>query len=132
MSLVTILGLVTFIAVSVYQKIFLIQADFATVTAPRVEMIGAEMGQVSTSIAGINHNVSRDELIYTMRSAALSSEQEKLATQVTFLRNTLSEVQTHTEGEQTSALDVNAAQRELSLITGELQAVEVRSSDLTT
>ncbi|QXT38139.1 hypothetical protein [Gymnodinialimonas ceratoperidinii] len=93
LSAVVILGAIGFVGASAFERFFLIKAQFATVTAPAVEMMSAEMGQIRTPIETLGQSVSRDDLLYTVHSASLVADADELRARVEFLTQMLQDAE---------------------------------------
>lgn len=135
LSMGVILGTFGFIGAAAYERFFLITARFATVTAPEVEMISAEMGQVRTTIQSVGQQVGRDTPLYTVNSAELRAEEAALGSRIAFLNDmiasmaagaTPASLSAGTGGEMLASPE--DARRALGLAEGELRALQLRLS----
>ncbi|AHM03575.1 hypothetical protein roselon_01184 [Roseibacterium elongatum DSM 19469] len=135
LSVGVIMGTFAFIGMALYDRFVLIDAQFATITAPEVEMISAEMGQVRTPIATVGQIVERDDPIYSISSAELASAEASLLARVDYLSEIGEEMENDPDAFALSPDGVpfassDEARRALALAQGELRALQLRMAEL--
>lgn len=87
-SALVILGTLGFIGAALYDHLRYIPAAFATVTAPRLELRAAEMGQVHTEISAVGTPVARDDRLYTIEAQGLEAERVEVNARIAALAAT--------------------------------------------
>ncbi|MBY6201677.1 HlyD family secretion protein [Maritalea mobilis] len=135
LSVGVIVGTFAFIGTALYERFVLINASFATITAPKVEMISADMGQVRTPIEAVGQILQRDDPIYEISSAELSSEEASLVAQIDYLTEINEEMQNDPEVLALSPAGIPFSspaevRRALALAEGELRALQLRIAEL--
>lgn len=73
-SVLVIMGALSFIGAALYDHALYIPAQFATVTAPQLDLRAAEMGQVHSEISEPGTPVTRDARLYAIEARGLDAE----------------------------------------------------------
>jgi hypothetical protein len=73
-SALVILASVLYVASSLYDHFVYLPAQYATVTAPRIDLRAPEMGQLKSRVDKVGEQVARDAPLFTISADALDAE----------------------------------------------------------
>jgi len=144
-SIGVIAGTILFVGLAAYEKFFLISASFATVTAPEVKLISAEMGQVRTEISKLGETVNRDTRLYRVMSANLAADKVALMARIAFLNDVVTAFAALPQGAANAKFmavsgadqaatgfdSMESARRVLRLAEGKFRALQLRIASMT-
>ncbi len=133
--------------VSIYDRFMIIESEFASITAPKVDILSPGVGRLELSVSGAGDSVVRDAPLFNLKSAGLESELELARARVNFLKatyerkvrfrhqldlDTLNESQieavTNLGPDENSLRQLND---QISLEIGRLKALELKAAALT-
>lgn len=85
-SVLVILACFGYIGATIYDKVMHMPATYATVTAPRIDLRAAEMGQIDSRFSTPGTKVERDTRLYRIAVATLDSQGIELASEITAMK----------------------------------------------
>jgi len=71
--------------ISIYDRYMIIESSFASITAPKVDILSPGMGRLDLATGPAGHRVKRDDDLFVVQNAELQAELELARARVTFL-----------------------------------------------
>ncbi len=84
-SVLVIVASFGYVGVALYDKIAFLPAAFATVTAPRIDLRAAEMGQLDSQLRAAGVQVARDAPLYRISVATLEAAHAEIGARIATL-----------------------------------------------
>lgn len=128
-------------SISLYDRVSITRAEFATVTAPKIDLVSQVQGRLETNVAA-GDMVRRDSLVFQLEDAALEAEIALSEARLKYLRSLGNRTLVKQDKFDRALLETqNAALRfggdeevlkdEISLEEGRLKSLELRLASLT-
>lgn len=138
--------ILTVSAISIYDRYMIIESSFASVTAPKVDILSPGIGQLELSVGPAGDLVKRDDPLFVLKTAEIEADLELSRARVAFLEASRDRKSRIINPRDVSALDeaqIEAVQNlgpdeaslelledEISLEIGRVKALELRLAAL--
>jgi hypothetical protein len=133
-------GVIAAASVSIYNRVFVIRSEFATITAPKLDVLAAATGRLIVDAPAAGQSVVRDQLLYTIQSPELDSELALLDAQIEAIKgvpaadvvkeSNNSSVKFLSAGDTSEGVSARSNEAQLQLIIGQRKALELRREEL--
>ncbi len=133
--------------ISLFDRFMITRSAFASVTAPKLDILSPGVGRIELLSGGAGHAVSRDDPLFVVRNAELEGAIELSRAKLAFLEASLDRTLKIGNVRDISALDapqieavqglgpdarsIELVEDEISLEAGRLSALELRAAGLT-
>jgi len=138
--------ILTISLISIYDRYMIIESSFASVTAPKVDILSPGIGRLELEVGQAGHIVTRDDPLFTLKIARVEADLELSKARVAFLEASRDRTSKITNPRDVSALDdaqieviqelgpdegsIERLEDEISLEIGRMKALELRLSAL--